>query len=1050
MDPEFSQALDAATLRRETASLRALARQLVGDEQASEDLVQEAWQLGLQNSRPPRTLAWLRGTLRNLARRHQRDQSRRRRREQASAEEGFAVPAAELVAQAAMQRDLAQAVFELEEPYRQVLQLRFWHEEPPRRIASILGLPLATVKTRLQRALGQLRGRLDSRYGDRSVWSASLLSSLGMRLDGLGLQTPWFPQLIHLTLIMKTKKAILFLLLPLLLLGAWALAVILPGELDSSGGGLAAPAVSLAHEPENLAVDLPVLEEESSPSRFPVAGSGVETKADDDLMLILAQVVDAESGLPLPDARLEFMRPLEPGDAATLRRDFDKEGRLRWDLRYADREGFSMQMAQVSAPGHASWQHELPYVLLREGVMDLGRIALERGTAVSGRIFHADGRPLRQAALIFHLDDQFGGSFIRLFTASRLLGRSDLDGRFRLEERLPAPRAGAHSLVAITAEDMGWLRFSTGRGEEKLEDLRLILQPRAEIRVQVVDELGDPVAAAQVYALPQFMPLGMPAGWKMGGRARVPAFPELRNHFQGETDSQGIARFPFLTSTADMELGFWLGRSDEDPPPGYAVGASKSGWTSAWLQNIPSSAAAPVELRMVLRQLGAARVQGVVRDVQGRPMPGVRIEEFEAGLSTQSDELGRYQLEELRFTGDVAWLEARAKGFLPETVKVPMPIRGQKQVEVDVVLRRLAPIEGRVVDQEGQPVPGVFINCFQLEDGSGSYSDLPTDEAGRFRISECTAGPVYLLLEPPAPLHRWAAPWYSRASAGDRDLRIVLAREREAPAELEVDLFDLQSGDPLTASTAQLYRLPAGDQPRYIRPPACERPHGAVLATGLIPGPYVLHVQSTSGAMADLSFDVLPGQEKVEASLGLMAPGFLRGRLVAAEGQALPVGGLSGSLSLWDPQREIPDLELRRSEQRLIESAAFSWDAVPAGKSLLLRCVAPGWHGETLVQVQSGVETEVELVMRRSAGLLVDLAVGEVNGELRLRVRKADGPWSVLLDEILYPEIRRPISLPSGSYQWEAEFEPLIPGRIRNWSGEIRVKATAAVSIELR
>jgi DNA-directed RNA polymerase specialized sigma24 family protein len=82
--------------------LRVLARHLVADALAADDLVQDAWVAALARPAPPRDLgAWLAGAVRHLARRARRTAQRRIRREEAGASGGRAVGARELRAQRA-------------------------------------------------------------------------------------------------------------------------------------------------------------------------------------------------------------------------------------------------------------------------------------------------------------------------------------------------------------------------------------------------------------------------------------------------------------------------------------------------------------------------------------------------------------------------------------------------------------------------------------------------------------------------------------------------------------------------------------------------------------------------------------------------------------------------------------------------------------------------------------------------------------------------------------------------------------------------------------
>jgi RNA polymerase sigma-70 factor, ECF subfamily len=58
-------------------------------------------------------------------------------------------------------RDIRRAVAALDEPYREVVALRFFADRSLDEIAAITGRPLGTVKTHLRRGLIRLRGGLD-------------------------------------------------------------------------------------------------------------------------------------------------------------------------------------------------------------------------------------------------------------------------------------------------------------------------------------------------------------------------------------------------------------------------------------------------------------------------------------------------------------------------------------------------------------------------------------------------------------------------------------------------------------------------------------------------------------------------------------------------------------------------------------------------------------------------------------------------------------------------------------------------------------------------
>lgn len=184
-------------LAQQTNWMRALARQLVADAHLADDLAQETLTIALQ--RPPKdasTLrAWLGRVMRNLNREGFRASKSREARESGAARKEQLPATDELLEKVQLQGRMADLLTRLEEPYRTTVLLRFYEGLPPRRIAERQGIPVATVKSRLNRGLAKLRVNLDSDFGDRrEAWVLALtpwtqdfqsLSTLG----GLALNT---------------------------------------------------------------------------------------------------------------------------------------------------------------------------------------------------------------------------------------------------------------------------------------------------------------------------------------------------------------------------------------------------------------------------------------------------------------------------------------------------------------------------------------------------------------------------------------------------------------------------------------------------------------------------------------------------------------------------------------------------------------------------------------------------------------------------------------------------------------------------------------------
>src|SRR5262245_17828147 len=101
---------DMKALLAEERWIRCLARRLVADENAAEDLVQDTWvaALGACAARPRALRPWLRGILRNLWSDARQAGAARARRERVAARAEAQAPESELVAELELRRALAE------------------------------------------------------------------------------------------------------------------------------------------------------------------------------------------------------------------------------------------------------------------------------------------------------------------------------------------------------------------------------------------------------------------------------------------------------------------------------------------------------------------------------------------------------------------------------------------------------------------------------------------------------------------------------------------------------------------------------------------------------------------------------------------------------------------------------------------------------------------------------------------------------------------------------------------------------------------------------
>jgi RNA polymerase sigma factor (sigma-70 family) len=172
---------DPEDILQHKVHLETLARRLAQDPAEQDELVWET--LGEGTLQPPEhegVRAWLSRILRNRAANQRRARRRRESHEAAAARGDHHLATSDLAARLELFRHLAEHVETLPEIYRDAILLRYFEDLPPREIAVRTGEKLATIKSRLQRALEMLRQRLDAEYDSRQKW-IGLCMPLGLR-----------------------------------------------------------------------------------------------------------------------------------------------------------------------------------------------------------------------------------------------------------------------------------------------------------------------------------------------------------------------------------------------------------------------------------------------------------------------------------------------------------------------------------------------------------------------------------------------------------------------------------------------------------------------------------------------------------------------------------------------------------------------------------------------------------------------------------------------------------------------------------------------------
>lgn len=481
--------------------LRRMARQLVRDASLADDLVQETWVAALRQGREAGR-GWLATVLRNAAAQWRRSDSARERRELAVAPaEASADPAASIVDRLATQRRVLDAVLTLPEAARTVVLLRFYEDLPPREIARRLGEPVASVKSRLHRALERLRAELDARHGgSRAGWMLALApfanpapaAILGAGGTVMAVSTKWVAGAAFVLVLAG---------------GGWWLAQ------DDGVEPVSTPIAVRDVRADDESMPEPTRDPGStSPQSDSVRKSVAPTDvapspiAEPDHARVRGRVFDA-AGSPRSGVRVKFT-PMTSKNAATPTATSDVTGRFELGLTIAlgsvavDDERFvTLYAPAVDGPftGEA-------VVVIADAVAMSGLVVDDNGAPIAGATIDFEFSRRVAAAIPVPLDGSVGRSFET---------RSDASGRFA---RAAVPLVPG---IKIVASATGHASVTQSVPERGPLDLRFVL-PRLEsqpgsLAGQVVDRFSIPIEGARIAFL------GEEATSGVDGRFRIDA-----------------------------------------------------------------------------------------------------------------------------------------------------------------------------------------------------------------------------------------------------------------------------------------------------------------------------------------------------------------------------------------------------------------------------------------------------------------------------------------------------------------------------------------------
>jgi len=666
--------------------VRGLARHLLRDVHAAEDLVQQTWMAALQGlpAEAASGRGWLARVVRRLAGRRARSERRLQRRQRAAARSEQVPSTAEIVAREAQRSEVVRAVLELEDPYRATVLLRFFDNLTPRAIARQLGVPVETVRTRIKRAMAQLRARLDAqRGGDRAAWCALLLPFAG-RTSPLVTTAAAVQAAITGVLLMTTKVKLataVTALAGLLLLALWA--VQQPPESQGDASGPAARPGALSAPIESPAVPTDATSEHTAPAERQV----VPAPAAPTTGSLLAHVVWGDDKTPAAGVLVEAYRG--SGDALfeNLRAVSDATGTVQFAELSPGRVWVVVQR------GESAWgkQQQIVAGQQLEVTVEVAAGMNARGTVVDGK-----DKPVAGADVL--VTGWTGGEALPLT-------RTAADGTFSLRA------VATHCHIGARAAGHGpspMRQFTASKGAEV--EIRIVLRAAgAALTGLVLDPQDQPVAGAVVQAGTHEQKMHTLAD---GGTAMGPQAQRVC------TDAAGRFAFPSVEA-------------------GQLPLAVRGRGLSPWHQDVELQSARPNEY--TIRLLPGVTLVGTVHDAAGLPVAKADIEIGDwqdlGHRSVRSDAAGAFRVDGLA-AGELA---IRVDSDQHGKADTKLQAVAGETLHYDAVLSQGLQFRGRVLDADGKPAPQVMVEA-SLEQPTRDahwFGFENTDQDGRFTLKNC-------------------------------------------------------------------------------------------------------------------------------------------------------------------------------------------------------------------------------------------------------------------------------------------------------------------------
>lgn len=303
------------------------------------------------------------------------------------------------------------------------------------------------------------------------------------------------------------------------------------------------------------------------------------------------------------------------------------------------------------------------------------------------------------------------------------------------------------------------------------------------------------------------------------------------------------------------------------------VTVKRRGWTGAFEHLTIKPGDDVIEKEIVLSPSFSLR--GFIKDEIGKGIPGAVVELINYGQVTRTDTSGSFCLFDTRPGRN--WICIQADGFLDWSRSLDVE-ESEEALEFTLVRRGGCSIEGKVLNDLGEPVSGVKMTAHQFTGTGHLEIEFLSGDDGSFRIDGLNNGAVDMEVEANKGRPREE---YFELMVGTRGVRIVVDRF----ARIEGRLLDAE-GKPITSFTAE-----AASEDVYFFSGEKSFRDGEFVFEEIVPGRVRINFDPEDGPYTIFGpITIAPGEIVKDLEVRLSATGGISG-VVLDKQTGLPVPG---------------------------------------------------------------------------------------------------------------------------------------------------------------